>query len=60
MLKLKVLNGRREELVSDLESAAEIDQSKLFKLMYVSSVGTLNGSLIAQQTTEPIENCRRQ
>lgn len=43
-LKIKVLNGTRDQISSDLENAAEFDQSMLFKKIYEQEFGTYGGS----------------
>lgn len=43
MLKLRVLNATAEELLNDLESAVDKDQSHLFKLIYEAEFGTYGG-----------------
>ncbi len=42
-LKIRVLNVRKEELLKDLEKAAEFDQSTLFKKIYEEEYGQLGG-----------------
>lgn len=43
MMKIRVLNVTRKELLSDLEKASEFDQSNLFKLIYEAEYGTFGG-----------------
>lgn len=43
MLKLRLLNITQKELLSDLEKAAEFDQSQLFKKLYEEEYGTFGG-----------------
>ncbi len=43
MLKLKVMNITKGELLSDLEKAVEFDQSSLFKKVYEEEYGTFGG-----------------
>jgi len=43
MLKLRLLNIAQKELLSDLEKAAEFDQSQLFKKLYEEEYGTFGG-----------------
>ena len=43
MLKLRLLNITKKELLSDLEKAAEFDQSQLFKKVYEEEYGTFGG-----------------
>lgn len=43
MLKLRLLNVSRKELLSDLEKASEFDQSRLFKIVYEEEYGTFGG-----------------
>jgi type VI secretion system protein ImpC len=42
-LKLRLLNISKGELLSDLEKAAEFDQSQLFKKIYEEEYGTFGG-----------------
>ncbi|MDN7183246.1 type VI secretion system contractile sheath large subunit [Caballeronia sp. SEWSISQ10-4 2] len=57
MLKLKVFNTRRDELSRDLETAAEFDQSLMFKLVYEGEYGTLGGNPYSLLLTDfPISN----
>ena len=42
-LKLRLLNIGKGELLSDLEKAAEFDQSQLFKKVYEEEYGTFGG-----------------
>lgn len=44
MLKLKVLNVSKKDLVKDLKSAADFDQSALFKKIYEEEYGTFGGA----------------
>lgn len=43
-LKIRVLNISRSELVKDIESAVEFDQSALFKKLYEEEYGTYGGN----------------
>lgn len=43
-LKIRVLNISRSELVKDIESAVEFDQSALFKKVYEEEYGTYGGN----------------
>jgi len=43
MLKIRVLNCSKKELLKDLERAAEFDQSALFKKVYEEEFGTFGG-----------------
>ncbi|OQY58013.1 MAG: EvpB family type VI secretion protein [Desulfobacteraceae bacterium 4572_88] len=43
MLKLRLLNVTKAELLKDLEKAVEFDQSQLFKLIYEEEYGTFGG-----------------
>ena len=43
MLKIRVLNVSKKELLKDLERAAEFDQSALFKKVYEEEYGTFGG-----------------
>jgi type VI secretion system protein ImpC len=43
MLKLHVFNATKAELLHDLDTAVEKDQSRLFKLIYEAAYGTLGG-----------------
>src|SRR5947207_7095495 len=43
MLKIRVLNVSKKELLKDLERAAEFDQSELFKKVYEEEYGTFGG-----------------
>src|SRR6185369_2918167 len=47
MLKIRVLNVNKKELLRDLERAVEFDQSALFKKIYEEEYGTFGGSPIA-------------
>ncbi len=42
-LKLRLLNATKKELLNDLESAVEFDQSQLFKKIYEEEYGTFGG-----------------
>jgi type VI secretion system protein ImpC len=44
MLKLRVLNVSKQDLLRDLESASEFDQSALFKKVYEEEYGTFGGA----------------
>lgn len=44
LLKIRVLNATRQELVKDLEKAAEFDQSALFKKIYEEEYGMFGGA----------------
>jgi type VI secretion system protein ImpC len=44
MLKLRLLNTTKKELLSDLEKATEFDQSALFKKVYEEEYGTFGGN----------------
>ena len=44
MLKLRVLNVTKKELLADLEKATEFDQSTLFKSVYEQEYGTFGGT----------------
>ena len=44
MLKLRLLNATKKELLSDLEKATEFDQSALFKKVYEEEYGTFGGN----------------
>lgn len=46
MLKIRVLNVSKKELLRDLERAVEFDQSALFKKIYEEEYGTFGGSPI--------------
>jgi type VI secretion system protein ImpC len=43
MLKIKVLNASKKELLRDLERASEFDQSELFKKVYEDEFGMFGG-----------------
>jgi type VI secretion system protein ImpC len=43
MLKLKVMNVTKRELLNDLKNVAEFDQSQVFKKVYEEEYGTLGG-----------------
>lgn len=43
MLKLKVLNATRKDLLKDMEKAVEFDQSAVFKMIYEAEYGTYGG-----------------
>ncbi|MDQ3908725.1 MAG: type VI secretion system contractile sheath large subunit [Acidobacteriota bacterium] len=44
MLKIRVMNVSKKDLLKDLEKAAEFDQSALFKKVYEEEFGTFGGS----------------
>ena len=44
MLKIRVLNATKSELLKDMEKAPEFDQSTLFKKIYEEEFGTFGGS----------------
>ncbi|TDR70280.1 type VI secretion system contractile sheath large subunit [Paludibacterium purpuratum] len=44
MLKIKMLNVSKKDLVKDFKSAAEFDQSALFKKIYEEEYGTFGGA----------------
>ncbi|HEX8558024.1 MAG TPA: type VI secretion system contractile sheath large subunit [Pyrinomonadaceae bacterium] len=44
MLKVRVLNASKKDLLRDLERAAEFDQSALFKKVYEEEFGTFGGA----------------
>ncbi|HYD80211.1 MAG TPA: type VI secretion system contractile sheath large subunit [Paucimonas sp.] len=44
MLKLRVFNATKEELLKDMEKAVEFDQSTLFKLIYEKEYGSYGGT----------------
>ena len=44
MLKLRVLNTSKQELLKDLQKASEFDQSGLFKKVYEEEFGTFGGA----------------
>jgi type VI secretion system protein ImpC len=44
MLKLRLLNATKKELLADLEKATEFDQSALFKKLYEEEYGTFGGN----------------
>ena len=44
MLKLRLLNVTKKDLLSDLEKATEFDQSVLFKKIYEEEYGTFGGN----------------
>ena len=44
MLKIKVLNASKKELLKDLQRAPEFDQSALFKKVYEEEYGVFGGS----------------
>jgi type VI secretion system protein ImpC len=46
MLKIRVLNVSKKDLLKDLERAPEFDQSALFKKVYEEEYGTFGGSPI--------------
>lgn len=43
-LKLRLLNATKQELLNDLETAVEFDQSQLFKKIYEEEYGTFGGN----------------
>jgi type VI secretion system protein ImpC len=43
-LKLRLLNATKKELLTDLETAVEFDQSQLFKKIYEEEYGTFGGN----------------
>src|SRR5215210_9175471 len=43
MLKLRLLNASKKEVLSDLERAVEFDQSTQFKQLYEEEYGTFGG-----------------
>lgn len=43
MLKLRVMNISKQELLKDLQKAVEFDQSTIFKLIYEAEYGTYGG-----------------
>ncbi|HYE93885.1 MAG TPA: type VI secretion system contractile sheath large subunit [Terriglobales bacterium] len=43
MLKLRILNATKAEILNDLEKAVEFDQSTLFKKIYEEEYGTFGG-----------------
>ncbi len=46
-LKVKLLNASKKELVKDLKSASDFDQSALFKKVYEEEYGTFGGAPFA-------------
>jgi type VI secretion system protein ImpC len=44
MLKLRLFNATKKELLADLEKATEFDQSALFKRIYEEEYGTFGGN----------------
>lgn len=46
MLKIRVLNSSKKDLLRDMERAPEFDQSALFKKIYEEEFGTFGGSPI--------------
>jgi type VI secretion system protein ImpC len=44
MLKIKVLNASKKDLVKDFKAAAEFDQGALFKKIYEEEYGTFGGA----------------
>jgi type VI secretion system protein ImpC len=44
MLKIRILNASKKELLNDLERAPEFDQSALFKKVYEEEYGVFGGS----------------
>jgi type VI secretion system protein ImpC len=47
MLKIRVLNASKQDLLRDLERAPEFDQSALFKKIYEEEYGTFGGAPFA-------------
>lgn len=47
MLKIKVLNATKKELVRDFQTAIDFDQSALFKKIYEEEFGTFGGAPFA-------------
>jgi type VI secretion system protein ImpC len=47
MLKIKVFNTTKKELVKDFKSASDFDQSTLFKKLYEEEYGTFGGAPFA-------------
>lgn len=43
MLKIRIMNATKKELLDDLECAIEFDQSQLFKKVYEEEYGTFGG-----------------
>jgi type VI secretion system protein ImpC len=43
-LKIRVLNARKRDILSDIEKAVEFDQSSLFKSIYEAEYGVLGGT----------------
>ena len=43
-MKIRVMNASKKDLLKDLEKAAELDQSTLFKKIYEAEFGTFGGS----------------
>ncbi|WP_084187384.1 type VI secretion system contractile sheath large subunit [Andreprevotia chitinilytica] len=43
LLKLRVFNAAKQDLIDDLDQAVEFDQSKLFKMIYEAEYGTYGG-----------------
>ncbi|MFZ6675467.1 type VI secretion system contractile sheath large subunit [Undibacterium sp. Xuan67W] len=43
MLKLRVFNAQKEELLENMQKAVEFDQSVLFKMVYEAEYGTYGG-----------------
>ncbi|MDQ1812064.1 type VI secretion system contractile sheath large subunit [Massilia sp. CCM 9210] len=44
MLKLRVFNATKEELLKDMERAVEFDQSAIFKMIYEREYGSFGGT----------------
>jgi len=47
MMKIRVMNATKKELLKDMERAPEFDQSSLFKKIYEEEYGTFGGSPFA-------------
>lgn len=47
MMKIRVMNATKKELLKDMERAPEFDQSALFKKIYEEEYGTFGGSPFA-------------
>ena len=43
-LKIRVINAKKKDVLSDIEKAVEFDQSKLFKQVYEEEYGVLGGT----------------
>lgn len=50
MLKLRVLNASKKDLLDDLTKAVEFDQSGLFKMIYEAEYGTYGGQPFSMLT----------